>query len=116
MIALVVYHGPTGWGVPLSVEELIDVPPPLERFLPNRGEELIPTLAEQWANQGREQGLAEGIERGIERGALIGTIETCRSILGGSSGSEVLARQPLEELRQLAEQLQSQVRERMTGQ
>ena len=88
----------------------------------------MPTLAEQWANQGREQGLAEGmergieqgieqgIERGIERGALIGTIETCRSILGGSSGSEVLARQPLEELRRLAEQLQSQVRERMTRQ
>ena len=80
----------------------------------------MPTLAEQWANQGREQGLAEGIERGIEqgieRGALIGTIETCRSILGGASGSEALTRQPLEELRRLAEHLQSQVRERMTGQ
>ena len=214
VIPLVVYHGPTGWGLPLSVEELIAVPTPLERFLPkfaiqlfdlsgynddqlrgqafmhasllllkyifrpdlpdeltrifsllaamkeqdrsldcvrlllgyliqgtdrvdeetlraalkqslpNQGEELMPTLAEQWANQGREQGLAEGMERGIEqgieqgieRGALIGTIETCRSILGGSSVSEALARQPLEELRRLAEQLQSQVRERMTGQ
>jgi len=85
VIPLVVYHGPTEWGLPLSVEELIAVPAPLERFLPNRGEELMPTLAEQWANQGREQGLAEGIEQGIERAALIGTIETCRSILGGSS-------------------------------
>jgi len=52
----------------------------------------------------------------VERGALIGTIETCRSILGEPSGSENLARQPLEELLQLAEQLQSQVRERMAGQ
>jgi hypothetical protein len=47
---------------------------------------------------------------------LIGAIETCRSILGEPSGSEGLARQPLEELRQLAQQLQSQVRERMAGQ
>jgi flagellar biosynthesis/type III secretory pathway protein FliH len=95
----------------------------LKQSLPNRGKELMPTLAEQWANQGREQGLAEGmelgiekgIEKGIERGTLIGAIETCRSILGEPSRSEGLARQPLEELRQLAQQLQSQVRERMAG-
>jgi hypothetical protein len=59
--------------------------------------------------------MAKGIEQGIERGALIGAIETCRSILGEPSGSESLARQPLEQLRQLAKQLQSQVRERMAG-
>jgi predicted transposase/invertase (TIGR01784 family) len=40
----------------------------LKQSLPNRGEELMPTLAEQWANQGREQGLAEGIELGMEKG------------------------------------------------
>ncbi len=107
----------------------------LKQSLPNRGEELMPTLAEQWASRGREQGLAEGmelgiekgieqgiekgieqgIEKGIERGALIGAIETCRSILGEPAGSDSLARQPLQELRQLAQRLQSQVRERMAG-
>ena len=56
----------------------------LQQSLPNQGEEWMPTFAEQWANQGREQGLAEGIERGNERGVLIGTIETCCSILGGA--------------------------------
>lgn len=33
-----------------------------------QGDELMPTLVEQWLEQGRQEGLAKGLERGREEG------------------------------------------------
>jgi recombination-promoting nuclease RpnB len=64
-----------------------------------RGDELMPTLAEQWADRGRAKGLQEGLEKGRQQGryegrqegrqegTYIGTIQTCRSILGDPNDS-----------------------------
>jgi flagellar biosynthesis/type III secretory pathway protein FliH len=32
------------------------------------GERLMPTIAEQWVEQGRQEGRQEGLEQGLERG------------------------------------------------
>ena len=42
----------------------------------------MPTLAEQWLQQGIEKGIEKGIERGTARGELIGRIRAYQEILG----------------------------------
>ena len=32
------------------------------------GDEIMPTIAEQWLEEGRQKGLKEGLEQGLERG------------------------------------------------
>jgi predicted transposase/invertase (TIGR01784 family) len=209
VIPLVVYHGPSGWNVARRLDQLIDVPRALQRFLPqfsielidlsayddqelrgeafmhasllllkyilreelpgeltkiiallaamseqeraldcikllvnyvvqatdrvdaktlqvairqgleNQGNKLMPTLAEQWASEGREQGLQEGLQRGLQKGrqegTYIGAIQACRSILGEPDDSSGLTGKSVDELRELAEQLQARVRERLSG-
>ena len=70
----------------------------------------MPTLAEQWLNQGKEQGRQEG----REEGSYIGTIQTCRLLLGEPTEPDDLSGKSTEELRELAQQLQTLVRQRLT--
>ncbi|MHB8765041.1 MAG: Rpn family recombination-promoting nuclease/putative transposase [Deferrisomatales bacterium] len=44
----------------------------LAAALPATGGTDMPTIAEQWIEQGRQQGIEQGIERGIERGQVAG--------------------------------------------
>ena len=73
----------------------------------------MPTLAEQWLNQGKEQGRQEGRQEGREEGAYIGTIQTCRLLLGEPAEPDDLWGKSTEELRELAQQLQTSVRQRL---
>src|SRR5690606_16857012 len=41
VVPLVVYHGPTGWNVARTIDQLIDVPLPLPKFLPRFSIELF---------------------------------------------------------------------------
>ena len=58
-------------------------------------------------------GVKEGIEEGIEKGTLLGTINTCRSVLGLDSldENELLSRS-VGQLKELAEDYRQQVRNR----
>ena len=94
----------------------------LEQGLPQTGDELMPTLAEQWLNQGKEQGRQEGLQEGRQEGlqegrqegAYIGTIQTCRLLLGEPAEPDDLSGKSTEELRELAQQLQTLVRQRLS--
>ena len=94
----------------------------------------MPTLAEQWLNQGKEQGRQEGLQEGRQEGrqeglqegrqeglqegraegAYIGTIQTCRLLLGEPAEPDDLWGKSTEELRELAQQLQTSVRQRLS--
>lgn len=78
----------------------------LRAGLPQRGDELMPTLAEQWVRQGKEAGRQEG--------TFIGMIQTCRTLLGEASKPDDLVGKSLDELRDLAERLQAQVQQRLS--
>ena len=80
----------------------------------------MPTIAEQWLQQGIEKGIEQGIEKGIEQGRqkgrqegtahgeLIGRIRAFQEVLGQPVDSlETLAVRDEGELRQLAEQLKA---------
>ncbi len=84
------------------------------------GLSLMPTIAEQWLQQGIEKGIEQGIEKGIEQGRqkgrqegtahgeLIGRIRAFQEVLGQPVDSlETLAVRDEGELRQLAEQLKA---------
>lgn len=62
---------------------------------------------------GVQEGIKEGIKEGIEKGTLLGTINTCRSLLGLDSldENEVLSRS-VDQLKELAEDYRRQVRSR----
>jgi predicted transposase/invertase (TIGR01784 family) len=68
------------------------------------GEDLMPTIAEQWKSEGRE----EGREEGLETGKLMGQIKAYQELLGITvmTPEEMLA-QSTESLRSLVEQLKS---------
>lgn len=78
----------------------------LESKFPKQGQALMATLAEQWMNHGREEGRVEG----LEQGRLIGSIQTCKEILGEPLDEAALRRMSLQELQRLAAELQRQVR------
>ncbi len=42
----------------------------------------MPTLAEQWTQQGREEGRQEGLQEGRQVGELIGQIRLLQEVLG----------------------------------
>ena len=83
----------------------------LRAGLPERVNELMPTLAEQWVKQGKEAGRQEGRQEGM----LIGRIQACRSMLGESTDGDDLSGKSVAELQELAERLQAQVRQRLAG-
>jgi len=83
------------------------------------GEELMPTIAEQWKNEGREeglemglsQGLSQGISQGIEKGALIGKVQAYQGFLGITvMTAEELLDQSTDSLRRLTDQLRARLR------
>ncbi len=87
----------------------------VKRIINTEGESLMPTIAQQWKQEGIEQGLEQGLEQGreqgIEQGKLIGRIQTLEeSLLQSVSTDEALQRLPLEALRTRAEQLAAALR------
>lgn len=61
----------------VTVEDLQDV---MEELL-EKGGEVMPTIAEQWLEEGRQEGLKEGLEQGLERGREEGRREEAFSLL-----------------------------------
>ena len=43
----------------------------VEDVLKQQGDEMMPTIAQQWIEQGRQQGLEQGLEKGLEKGTEI---------------------------------------------
>lgn len=77
------------------------------------GKELIAIGMKEGIEEGIKEGIKEGIEEGLEKGTLIGTIRTCRSVLGMEGVEETsLIAKPIAELMELAGELQEQVRNR----
>ena len=65
----------------------------------------MPTLAEQWVEQGREEGREEGIQRGV----LMGSIVVLQQSLGlPLSSRDQLRHQDLQQLLSLDQQLRRQ--------
>lgn len=68
------------------------------------GENLMPTIAEQWLREGMEKGL----EQGVEKGAWIGRIQTLQQVLHREvEAAETLMAMQLDELRKLAGELEA---------
>ncbi len=69
----------------------------------------MPTLAEQWVEQGREEGREQGREEGIQRGVLMGSIVVLQQSLGlPLSSRDQLRHQELQQLLSLDQQLRRQ--------
>ena len=70
---------------------------------------MMPTLAEQWVEQGREEGREQGREEGIQRGVLMGSIVVLQQSLGlPLSSRDQLRHQDLQQLLSLDQQLRRQ--------
>ena len=79
----------------------------LTRVFSSSRETVMPTLAEQWVQQGREEGREEGIQRGV----LMGSILVLQQSLGlPPSSRDQLQHQELEQLVNLERQLREQLR------
>jgi len=79
--------------------------------LKDEGDSLMPTIAEQWKQEGIEQGREEGRDLGREEGKLIGRIRTLEEILRRPlTSEESLASRGLDQLRQLSETLEAELR------
>ncbi|MFN7876665.1 MAG: hypothetical protein ACK5PB_15200 [Pirellula sp.] len=77
------------------------------------GKDLIAIGVKEGVQEGIKEGTKEGIKEGIEKGTLLGTINTCRSVLGLDSldENELLSRS-VGQLKELAEDYRRQVRNR----
>jgi predicted transposase YdaD len=85
----------------------------LQQGLPSRGEELMPTLAEQWTKQGREQGRQEGRQEGRDEGELIGKIQAFQEVLGLTVvAKEDLLKVEIDKLRATLDELRSRLNQR----
>ncbi len=85
--------------------------------LESEGTIIMPTIAEQWKQEGfekgRSEGRSEGREEGIEKGKLIGRVRTLEEFLSRSPTSEEsLSNLSIEQLQQLAKALESELNER----
>jgi hypothetical protein len=79
----------------------------LTRVFSSSRETVMPTLAEQWVQQGREEGREEGIQRGV----LMGSILVLQQSLGlPPSSRDQLQHQELQQLVSLERQLREQLR------
>jgi len=71
------------------------------------------SIADKFRQEGLQKGREEGREEGEQRGALIGTIQTCQSLLGEATFErESLSAKTVEDLALLADQLQAKLRRR----
>ncbi len=62
--------------------EAADVSAVLAQVLPGEGEEIMPTLAQRWIEEGREQGLQQGLREGRQEGRQQGRRENAhRAVL-----------------------------------
>lgn len=82
--------------------------------LKTQGESLMPTIAEQWRQEGvelgMEKGTKQGIAQGIEQGELIGQIRAFQTVLGQvPSQREELKNLSLQELTQMTKTLEDQI-------
>jgi predicted transposase/invertase (TIGR01784 family) len=60
----------------------------IRKELGSKAEELMPSLAKKWFEQGKE----EGIEKGIEKGTFLKAVETCRNLLKEGLSFETISR------------------------
>jgi len=90
----------------VSRAELISV---VTQVIETEGNSIMPTIAEQWKQEGRQEGRQEG----IERGELIGRIRTLEEFIGRSiSPTNLLSELSHEELQGLASELSQAMRDR----
>jgi len=82
----------------------------LQNGLSSHRETLMPTIAEQWVQEGHEAGIQAGIQAGLSRGQLLGSIRACQEFLGRVPDTiEQLDRQNNEQLADLERQLRLQL-------
>ena len=55
-----------------------DIGKAITGILEDRGEDIMPTLAEQWIEQGLEKGLQQGLQEGLQKGLQKGKLQTAR--------------------------------------
>lgn len=85
----------------------------IRKGLSNNRESIMPTIAEQWIEEGRAEGLLagklEGRLEGLSMGQLIGSIRAYQEILGMQPDTiEMLEQQSLSELAEREQQLRIQ--------
>jgi len=67
--------------------------------LGREAEEIMPSLAKKWFEQGKEKGIEKGIEKGMEKGiekgmekgAFLKAVETCKNALRSGISSDTVA-------------------------
>ena len=64
--------------------EVVDI---IRKELGSEAEELMPSLAKKWFEQGKEK----GIEKGIEKGSFLKAVETCRNALRSGISLDIVA-------------------------
>ena len=72
--------------------EVVDI---IRKELGREAEEIMPSLAKKWFEQGKEEGkeegLEKGIEKGMEKGAFLKAVETCKNALRSGISSDTVA-------------------------
>jgi len=81
-----------------------------------KGESLMPTIAEGWVEEGRQEGrqegLQEGLQEGRQEGRIAGQIQLFEGLLGRpESGLEQLLSRPMDELTKHLDQLRNEFTE-----
>lgn len=88
----------------VSREDLIAT---VKQVLKGTGDSIMPTIAEQW----KQEGIERGIEQGIERGKVVGRIQTLQEVLGRDvSTVESLAGKSVQQLQAFAAELNEDMR------
>ena len=92
-------------------EKVMDI---IEQELGSEAEDIMPSLAQKWLEQGREQGMGEGIEKGIEKGleegAVAKAVETCKSALREGANPEFISKitgLTIEKIKEIQKNLQT---------
>jgi len=64
----------------------------IRKELGSKAEELMPSLAKKWFEQGKEKGIEKGREKGRKEGAFLKAVETCRNLLKEGLSFETISR------------------------